>query len=256
MTKPSFNATHLESLTTTELIRMADNLGIDMPPDLDRIFVMEELLEVLALSENPDDVPVPHDTLANAPAVPSAQEGLDGDTASDSFAPPVVQPEPLPERYNVTFIEVIVRDPLWAFVFWEMNTHDQNHFESNDAFEGFYLKVSPLSDNKALYTIPIAPSETSRYVGLGFDAPGNPWQTPAHQKQYKMELCAALNDSEEVLAASNSFTVPHLQQRCSGEEGQAFASDNPLIRLSGYTDIRILHTNERVPRDKGVLQHL
>ena len=32
---------YLESLTTSDLIKMADNSGIDIPSELDRIFIIE-----------------------------------------------------------------------------------------------------------------------------------------------------------------------------------------------------------------------
>ncbi|MDR3248021.1 MAG: DUF4912 domain-containing protein, partial [Treponema sp.] len=36
---------YLDSLTTEELARIADNCGIDIPPNLERIFIIEELLD-------------------------------------------------------------------------------------------------------------------------------------------------------------------------------------------------------------------
>ena len=35
----------LKSLTTRELQKLADSAGIDIPPDLDRIFIIRELLD-------------------------------------------------------------------------------------------------------------------------------------------------------------------------------------------------------------------
>jgi len=37
--------TWLESLSTAELIKLADSFGIDIPHGLERIFIIEELLE-------------------------------------------------------------------------------------------------------------------------------------------------------------------------------------------------------------------
>ncbi|MDR1147291.1 MAG: hypothetical protein LBK66_01525, partial [Spirochaetaceae bacterium] len=36
---------YLESLTTRELAALADKAGIDIPPELDRIFIIEAILE-------------------------------------------------------------------------------------------------------------------------------------------------------------------------------------------------------------------
>ena len=39
-----FTRVFLDSLSTDELVKLADSHGIDIPPDLERIFVIEELL--------------------------------------------------------------------------------------------------------------------------------------------------------------------------------------------------------------------
>ena len=168
---------HLESLTTSDLIRMADNFGIDIPPDLDRIFIIEELLEITSpdgLAEDSADTSA--DVSTGSPDADMGDSGL-------------VESVPLPKQYNITFIEVIIRDPFWAFVFWEIKTQDKEQLEKAQDFEGYYLKVSPVAQSPAapphpgaasppaqpegVFTIPVSQDDATRYLGLSPAAHAN-----------------------------------------------------------------------------------
>ena len=53
------NRPFLESLTTAELIQLADRTGIDVPPGLERIVIIGELLETLEDGgEDPEQKPL------------------------------------------------------------------------------------------------------------------------------------------------------------------------------------------------------
>jgi len=263
---------HLESMTTSDLISMADNLGIDIPPDLDRIFIIEELLEIASPDEAVEDAAgasdapdTPGAVSADVSAVPAASSEAD---MTDSG---LVESVPLPKHYNITFIEVMIRDPLWAFVFWEIKAQDKEHFEKAQDFEGYYLKVSPWvvpaasvsvtapdklparagdsrldTETEGVFTIPVSPNDTAWYLGLNptmEQGKSCPAQSQNDQKQYKVELCAGMRGSETVLAVSTPFRLPHLHELPTGGEYS-------LIRLSGYGDFRILRNNERIIRAK------
>ena len=273
--------TYLESLTTSDLIRMADNLGIDIPPDLDRIFIIEELLEIASLDDTIDDVPDLQTITAEDPKVktegsPSAEQNIVDSGLAESV--------PLPKHYNITYIEVMIRDPLWAFVFWEIKDQDKDHYEKAQDFEGYYLKVSPcgnknqkkslelsnpVAEAEGVFMVPVTPADTAWYLGLS--PAGDPklrtvrpevcGSPPADQgytfqaqnqydeAQYKVELCASLKGNETVIAASSPFKLPCLHELSSGAAARC-AEENPLVRLSGYGDFHILRNNERLFRIK------
>ena len=251
--------THLESLTTGDLIRVADNWGIDIPPDLDRIFIIEELLEA-ASQEDAEQA----DTFAAAPdeaAVPGGTKGPDADETAL-----------LPKQYNISFIEVMIRDPLWAFVFWEIKAADKELFEKAQDFDGFYLKVSswvpapdksrapaegpPRQGNETngTFTVPVKSEDTAWYLGLAPTVETGKPRTAAFTDhvQYKVELCAGRRGEETILAASKPFRLPLLHELPAGTGKQEARSSrvNPLVRLSGYGDFHILRNNERVMRTK------
>ena len=264
---------HLESLTTTDLIRMADTFGIDIPLDLDRIFIIEELLEIVSYdgpAGNAADMPADISAAPNAPPEaesPRFYQGRGFPQEADMADSGLVESVPLPKQYNITFIEVMIRDPFWAFVFWEIKTQDKEQFEKTQDFEGYYLKISPWGapapaqpgvEVEGVFTVPVSQSDTARYLGLSF-ATGQktPLSDQAHgaqtrydQKQYKVELCAGTKESETILAVSSPFRLPLLHEVPTGWEPRSFAAENPVVILSGYDDFRVARNTERLPRMK------
>lgn len=222
----------LENLATGDLIRIADRFGLDIPPDLDRIFIIEELLETTS-SEWPAE-----DFAAETEQNPQAEL-------------PPLEAAALPRQYNITFIDVMVRDPFWAFVFWEIKAQDKEQFEKIPDFDGYYLKVSPLiaaPGAEGVFTIPVRPHDTARYLGLSAAAEKSPAPGDRQEpRRYKVELCAGTKNEETVLAVSGPFSLPRPHQL---PVGRNFAAENPALMLSGYQDFLIARKNERLPRAK------
>jgi hypothetical protein len=218
---------YLESLTTRELIRMADREGIDIPPDLERVFIIQELLENNSL-ENPPEL---------------EEQGR-------------LSPVPLPKQYNITYLEVLLRDPLWVFAFWEIKKHDKELFENSENFEGYCLKVSsagsalspdgkPSGEKTSLletvFTVSIGVEDTAWYLGF-----------PPQGGEFYVELCVRLRNLRESgrngtdtllksLASSRPFSMPRLFNPPENEK----TLKNPLIRLSGAEYFSILRNTER-----------
>ncbi|MDR2181157.1 MAG: DUF4912 domain-containing protein [Treponema sp.] len=141
----------LEGMTDRELFKMADRFGIDLPPDLDRIFIIRELLES-AEDDAPDEDPLREQPM----------------TAGS-----------LPRYYNITFIEALPRDPRWVFVFWEIKPQDRQRL-ANSEIESYYLKTLELGEkNRESLRVPIGVEDTSWYLAF-----------PADGGSYRVELCA------------------------------------------------------------------
>jgi hypothetical protein len=236
MNDRSLTRASLESLATGELVKLADRYGLDIPPDLDRRFIIEELLEIAL-----DD------------------EGRDGEGPLEE--PPVteagfLEPVPLPKQYNITFIEVMIRDPLWAFVFWEIKGFDKEAFEKAADFGGYYLKVSPWGprrnfprpEGEGVFTVAVETGDTARYLGF----PPDEEAEEGKENRQKVELCAKRGAGEFVLAVSNPFRLPSLPRRPAGTEQEERYKryKNPLVRLSGCGDFHILHNQDRFSRPK------
>ncbi|MCL2093142.1 MAG: DUF4912 domain-containing protein [Treponema sp.] len=222
---------YLDSLSTGELIRLADTFGVYMPLDLDRILIIEELLELSSLDDSLDD----------EEQEPDLEDSVLTETAA------------LPKQYNITFIELMIRDPLWAFAFWEIKTQDKEQFEKSPSFQGYYLKLTAGQKTEELFTVQISPEDHARYINLDlFSAPAP--GTDKKDRQYRVELCVALGETETILASSNVIEIPPLPEALPGPAktgSRRTAAANPLVKLSGFEDFQIIRRNERTPRSKG-----
>jgi hypothetical protein len=148
---------------------------------------------------------------------------------------------PLPKQYNITFIEVLIRDPLWAFAFWELNSNDKEWYERSAGFDGYILRVSPTNGDAAAvtdgtFTVSVGNSDTAWYLGF----------SPAGGGSFKVELCALYGEITEVLAVSRPFHMPLLLNPLEHSREQ----DNALIFLSGIEDFPILRNTDRSSRLK------
>jgi hypothetical protein len=213
----------LERLTTAELIRLADRAGIDVPSGLERIVIIEELLETMDEAETGGEKTTPF---------PLEERRQPASTA------------PLPRHYNISYVNVLVRDPLWAFAFWEVNVHDREIHEKAPDFGGYCLKVEsdPCSGDPraqaagdSSFTVQVGTGDSAWY--LGFSPSGG---------TFKVELCAIRREESVVLAVSQPFRLPNLLEPLGNRYSKA--SHNPLLRLSGIDEFRIIHNTSRSSR--------
>ncbi len=111
---------HLETLSSADLIALADDYGIDIPDNLNRRFIIGELLEV------------------------AEESGLEA-TRSPSMNENAEIPEEnreLPESFNETEISVILRNPAWAFVYWDISEDALQRISDSPRFKNLVLRVS------------------------------------------------------------------------------------------------------------------
>ncbi|MCL2442255.1 MAG: DUF4912 domain-containing protein [Treponema sp.] len=211
----------LESLSTDELIKLADTNGIDIPPGLERIFIIEELLEVTNAEE---------------------QETTDDIKVNPSYSETVL----LPKQYNISYIEVIIRDPLWVFTFWEVKGHDRIIHENAADFNGYFLRVIPLdkegNEPKSMensFTVSVSAEDSARYLGITE-------HTSQDSNCYMIKLGVIRGESELHIASSLPFYLPKLSEN----ESLTNLCGNPLIRLSGVQDLSIIKNSDRQSRFK------
>ena len=218
-----FTRNWLESKSTKELYAFAEDFGLDIPPGVERIFIIEELLlESAAMSE------------------PKPQEEI---KINPSYAESVA----LPKQYNISFVNVRVRDPLWIYAFWEIKSHDREMHENADDFGGYCLRIIPLSEEENVpisredsYSVSIGINDSARYLGFAE-------QTLQSAGRYMLKLGVVRGDSELQLALSTPFCIPRLiDNEIIGE-----LEKNPLVRLSGVKDFLTIKNTDRKSRVKG-----
>jgi hypothetical protein len=211
----------LESYSTGELIKLADSFGIDIPHGLERIFIIEELLDY---SES------------------DAQEEKE-DIEIDLSYPETAA---LPKQYNISYINVLIRDPLWVFVYWEIKNHDRELHENLNDFKGYFLRLIPINEEETdskskedSFTVPIDIKDCARYIGLAEHSPQN-------QGRYIIKLGVTCGNSEIQIAASQPFCMPKLIENVNIHS----MKENPLLRLSAVEDLSIIKSIDRQSRIK------
>jgi hypothetical protein len=211
----------LESYSTGELIKLADSFGIDIPHGLERIFIIEELLEYSDMD--------------------ALEEGEDIEI--DLSYPETAA---LPKQYNISYINVLIRDPLWVFVYWEIKNHDRELHENLNDFKGYFLRLIPINgeekDSKSKedsFTVPVDINDCARYIGLAEHSP----QT---QGRYIIKLGVTCGNSEIQIAASQPFCMPKLIENVNINN----MKENPLLRLSAVEDLSIIKNIDRQSRIK------
>ena len=110
---------YLESISTMDLISLANEYGIDIPDNLDRRFIIEELLDT-ALEMEQDGKTNKEELVENS-ALSISQE--------------------LPVSYNETKISAILRNPGWAYVYWDLRETVRDEMRKDIDFEHLSLHV-------------------------------------------------------------------------------------------------------------------
>lgn len=204
----SLNRAYLETLTTEALVRLGDEFGIDIPPALNRRLIIGELLEVQ------------DDFYSDAPASASFADVLPQGSA-----------DTVPESYNETRINILLRDPGWVFVYWDFRAVEFSACTSQRGFEAFGLRVSFFEDERLSrlvdsYTITVSPSDRKWYVHLS-----------EHSCLCRVDLLSMCSlDRDTVLAQSNVVGVPPVVGIELPKNGAV--KDPPLLGLSGISDLR------------------
>lgn len=208
MAETQLKKSYLESLSTDDLAALAEDLGLDLPHDLNRIFIIQEILEASqAEAEAEDDIE---------------------DVAS-------VKIEKTPYFYNKTYVEVLLRDPVWAFVFWEIKTQDRQVYEESPGFNGYQLRVVSLHPGKA--------SDDDSF-SIDVDVMDKAWYIcfPNSKGWFKVELRLKKTKETILLAESPPFKVPE------NSNALLHTVDThplaPILLLSGLDQLEITHSSD------------
>jgi len=135
----------------------------------------------------------------------------------------------LPERYNETKIMLMLREPTWGFVYWDLKFDLIKNFESDILFVGLFLRMVELSDKiykkddiLDYFDIPVNLTDKRRYIRF-----------PNEDTFYTIELYSIFDGKEERICRSNVIETSRnyiLPSRVSGE-----TNSDELIKLSGYS---------------------
>ncbi len=109
----------------------------------------------------------------------------------------------LPESYNETKIKLLLRDPLWAFSYWDLKESDIEKIENLPDCT-LFLRVYQVSGGKEAgrrwtepFEIPVKLTDRSWYINL-----------PKTGLKYELQLIVRTGDDEKVLCKSNAVESP------------------------------------------------
>jgi hypothetical protein len=217
MDVPFLTRSYLETLSSPDLIALADDYDIDIPSDLNRRFIIGELLEAAEeLKRNRKN-----DMIIAA-----------GDTKSDSG-------EKLPDSYNETQITVVLRNPVWAFVYWDIRETDLHMLKSEKIQSSLMLKVLFFDEAESVkpadsFDIQISFTDREQYILL-----------PAGRNYVRIDLVYPSKDQMlQILASSRKIELPHgCEALLSARPGKVIAMP-PVMKLSGMEDLLRIHYSQ------------
>lgn len=207
---------YLESMSTADLITLADDYGIDIPDNLNRRFIIGELLEAADEIEN----------IRKADSKVQIKEN------------PVLLPETLPKTYNETQINAILRNPAWVFVFWDLKESEITKLHSENPNLSLFLHVCFFEDEdmqelQDSFDIKIAENNREQYVLI-----------PGGKKYFRIELtCVTGTGTSLILSSTRCIAIPCGCDAIKAQPGKEIRM-NAVTRLSGMEKLLHDHFND------------
>ncbi len=189
--------TRLEELSIEGLLLVASRNGLEPDPDVDRDQLIGQLVEIIRENReereagNSKTVRIQQKkfSVIHEDEAPSVENLLDG------FV--------LPHHYETNRITLMLRDPHWAYTYWDLSTAKANEYQESTRFDGLFLRVLQLDGSaedlriQDSFEIPVQIEDSSWYIYL-----------PRLESYYRIQLVARNNHRRELLAVSNEVYVP------------------------------------------------
>lgn len=206
MDKEKYTHAYLETLSFSDLSKIADEFGLDVPESLNRRFLIAEILELSQESSKPSES-----------MVIATEEGKRGERA-------------LPKNYNETQICCVLRNPVWAFVFWNISESDSSKLK--ELFDcTLKIRVCVLASKEELkpieaFEVNICSELQEQYILL-----------PSDKQFFRFELVYTSNNQGHVLAFSPVVSVPKPGKIVNEFQPGKENDYSPIIKLSGIDSV-------------------
>jgi hypothetical protein len=150
-----------------------------------------------------------------------------------------------PNQYNVTRIMLMLRDPEWAYSYWDISNQDRARITGEPEFLHFSVNIKELLGDsfdkaKEETNAPEAPAAAPVDMEIPVRSEDNNWyiNIPRRNRSYVVELSAVYSSRREVLARSGAIRVPGGNfskdlENISNQESEV------LIALSGIEDLGV-----------------
>lgn len=217
------NVEELNVLSTADLWREADRLGLELPLALERPFVIGEILEAYEDEDSASGEEEREEKESKARDV--AHPILDNGRARASLED---------TRYNESSVFAMLKDPAWAYMYWDIKEEERQ--SPNEAEPRlFSIRVLELSS-------PIGASQNAiSWFEFSIDAEDRDWYVhlPDDGSCYIFELAYTQAKVRKVLARSNILQVPRLKD--AGAFGQLSRSRRRMLE---YSDLKAVIERE------------
>lgn len=186
----------LQVLSLGSLQEIADRTGVAFESDVDRDVLIDQILE--AMEEDRNDRESYNNTAMRV------KEKKFEIARDEEFEPRTSDKYPLPTSYNETKVALLLRDPLWAFAYWDLKQSDIDSLVGGRTRSKLLLRVHEKEPGEitegqtdATFDIPVKNTDRSWYINL-----------PRTGKSYHIELVRRTGASERVLCTSNVVDSP------------------------------------------------
>lgn len=218
------------------LLRVADRYGVDVPDNVTR----DELKDLV--QEAAEETREEH-RRTNNHSVRVGETKYDNRPDGEFHADDSEDIE-LPESYNETRIVLLLRDPAWAFAYWDLQTVNRDAFRRSNEFEGLLLRVYSLESSdqsiakcRTSFDIPVTLHDNRWYIHL-----------PEQESNYRLSLVAVENGTERLLALSNVVAVPRgALSDLDANIDEGIAGDE-ILAQTGIQDMDLPSSGKRIPQ--------
>jgi hypothetical protein len=150
----------------------------------------------------------------------------------------------LPDRYNETRMHLIVRDPAWAFCYWDVRDEQLVAVTADSEFQQLILRIvemdNPDFDDHTVvdsFEIPVRLNDKSRYINL-----------PRQDASYYTELSGLCGERHISICRSNPISVPRggLPDTVT-EARSADERKDRVLALSGLEHLGVPRFGSEIP---------
>lgn len=213
MGKVVLSRAYLETLSFSELVEIADEEGIDVPSDFNRNFLIAEILDVYEDLERieKDDMII-----------------------SEEEVEPEKEDELVPRAYNQTEVGIVLRNPAWAFVYWNISDSDRISLEKAFVSQ-MRIRVNSFSEKEQVkpddfFDIQISKEDDGQYVLL-----------PQDKKFFRVDLLFNLDNFVDILASSRILEKPKGCERFALLQPGKMENVSEIMKLSGMNELLLEH---------------
>lgn len=207
MKAENMNRSYLETLSFSDLVKLADEYDVEIPENLDRRFLIGELLELYQEEMFHVDESM---VIAGADVLEKSEN--------------------LPKNYNENEISCVLRNPAWLFVFWNLRETDSAMLKSLNSYS-LMLRVCSLSSPEEqipeeAFEIQAVSDSQEQYVLI-----------PQGKRFIKVELVYVTGNTGKVLAISPVIEIPQGADFMNNLQPGKTQDFTEIIKLSGIDSV-------------------